>query len=329
LRYITLGARGPAVSVMGLGCMGMSGVYGTPDDTESIATIERAFELGVTLFDTGDFYGDGHNERLVGGALARHRDDVVIATKTGVRRQSDGSLHPDASPRYLRAACEGSLQRLGVEQIDVYDLSRIDPEVPLEESIGALSELVAEGKVAHVGLSEVSAANLRRAHAVHPITMLQCEYSLWSREVEDDALPVARELGIGVVAYSPLGRGFLAGDTRGADDVEDGDFRSRSPRFQPGNVEHNRELAEVLARLAAARQVTAAQLALAWVHAQGSDLISIPGTKRRAYLEQNLQALAIELSADELRTLDGLGEGAGDRYPEGGMRVIRSGGHRA
>jgi aryl-alcohol dehydrogenase-like predicted oxidoreductase len=314
---------------MGLGCMGMSGLYGTADDAESTATIGRALELGVTMFDTGDFYGDGHNERLVGRALAAHRDEVVIATKTGVRRLPDRSLHPDASPEFLRSACEGSLERLGVDRIDVYILSRLDPEVPLEESIGALSELVAEGKIAHLGLSEVSAANLRRAHAVHPITTLQSEYSLWSREIEDEVLPAARELGIGVVAYSPLGRGFLAGDTRGADEVEDGDFRRHGPRYRPGNLEHNRELMSRVSELAVARDVTPAQLALAWVHAQADDLASIPGTKRRSYLEQNVAALEIELSAAELEALDAIGEGAGDRYPEGGMRVIRSGGPRA
>jgi aryl-alcohol dehydrogenase-like predicted oxidoreductase len=310
---------------MGLGCMSMSGSYGAADDEESTATIARALELGVTLFDTGDFYGDdGHNERLVGAALGDRRDEVTIGTKTGVRRES-GRLHPDARPDHLRAACDASLERLGTDRIDVWTLARVDPEVPVEESIGAMAEMVAAGKVRHLGLSEVGPATIRRAQAVHPIVALQTEYSLWQRHVEAEILPAVREMGVSFVAYSPLGRGFLAGGVRSSADFAERDFRRFTPRYQDENLQHNLGLLGEMEALAAEKGVTAAQLALAWVHAQGDDIVSIPGTKRRSRLEENVAALDIDLTAGDLARIDAAmppGAAAGARYPEAAMGSI-------
>jgi aryl-alcohol dehydrogenase-like predicted oxidoreductase len=320
-----LGHAGPEVSVMGLGCMGMSGSYGEADDAESAATIRRALELGVTLFDTGDFYGDGHNERLVGTALGGNRDDVTIGTKTGVRRDK-GGLHADGRPDYLRSACDASLERLGTDRIDVWTLARVDPDVAIEESIGAMAEMVAAGKVRHLGLSEASPETIRRAHAVHPIAALQTEYSLWQRHVEAEILPAVREMGIGFVAYSPLGRGFLAGSVRSSADLGERDFRRFTPRYQDENLRHNLRLLGEMEALAAEKHVTPAQLALAWVHAQGNDLVSIPGTKHRSRLEENVAALDVELSADDLVRIEAAlppGAAAGDRYPEAAMRGLQ------
>jgi aryl-alcohol dehydrogenase-like predicted oxidoreductase len=324
MRKVRLGANGPVVSELGLGCMGMSGGYGEADEREARATIHRALELGVTLFDTGDFYGDGANERLLGSALADRRGEAVIATKTGVRREG-GAMNVDGSPDYLRRACEASLRRLGVERIDILHLARVDPAVPIEESVGTLGELQAAGKIGGVGLSEVSAETLRRAHAVHPITSLQTEYSLWQRHVEGEILPAARELGVGFVAYSPLSRGLLGGAIHSPTDLAEEDFRRRTPRFQGDNLARNVEIAERVGALAAERGVTTAQLALAWVLGRGDDVVPIPGTKRRAYLEQNVAAVEIELSAEELRALDAAvppDGAAGERYPEAVMPYL-------
>jgi aryl-alcohol dehydrogenase-like predicted oxidoreductase len=322
MEWRSLGQHGPKVSAIGLGCMSMSGSYGPADEAEAEATIGRAVELGVTLFDTGDFYGGGHNERLLGRALARTRDDVTIATKTGVRRGPDG-LVSDASPAYLRQACDASLERLGVDQIDLWYLARRDPNVPVEESVGAMAEMVDAGKVRAIGLSEVSAGTLRRAHAIHPIAALQTEYSLWQRHVEAEILPTARDLGIGFVAYSPLGRGLLSGGVRSASELPEGDFRRSSPRFQGNNLTLNLTLVDQVKALAADKGVTAAQLAIAWVLAQGEDIVPIPGTKRHEYLEQNLAAAEIDLTPRDLELLDGL-EAAGARYPEALMRDVEA-----
>jgi aryl-alcohol dehydrogenase-like predicted oxidoreductase len=311
---------------MGLGCMSMSGSYGEADDAESTATILRAVELGVTLFDTGDFYGDGgHNERLVGTALADHRDEVTIGTKTGVRREP-GRMFSDGSPDYLRAACDASLARLGTDHIDVWTLARVDPDVPVEESVGAMAEMVTAGKVLHLGLSEVSPATIARANVVHPIAALQTEYSLWQRHVEAEILPAVRKLDIGFVAYSPLGRGFLTGSVRSSADFAERDFRRFTPRYQDENLQHNLRLLDEVDAIATEKGVTAAQLALAWVHAQGDDIVSIPGTKRRSRLEENLAALELELSPDELARIDAAlppGAAAGERYPEAAMRNVQ------
>jgi aryl-alcohol dehydrogenase-like predicted oxidoreductase len=300
--------------------MGMSGSYGPADEAEAEATIKRALELGVTLFDTGDFYGAGHNERLLGRALAGHRDEVVLATKTGIQRGPEGPVAA-ASPATLREACDASLERLGTEHIDLWYLARVDPNVPVEESVGAMAEMVQAGKVRAIGLSEVSAETLRRAHAVHPITALQTEYSLWQRHVEAQILPTARELGIGFVAYSPLGRGLLSGGVRPDAELPDNDFRRSSPRFQGDNLTLNLTLVERIRALAEEKGATPAQLAIAWALAQGEDVVPIPGTKRRRYLEQNVAAAQIELSEADLAHLDGL-VAAGARYPEPLMRDI-------
>ena len=306
--------------------MGLSGSYGAADDAESEATVATAVELGVTLFDTGDFYGNGHNEVLVGRALRGVRDRVRIATKTGVIRDA-GGMRYDGSPAYLRRACEASLERLGVEQIDIYYLARRDPAVPIEESVGAMAELLDEGKIGGIGLSEVSAATVRRAHAVHPLTAIQSEYSLTERHVEARLLPAVRELGIQLVAYSPLGRGLLSGSLRSAADLREGDFRTQTPRFQGENLTRNLGLVDVLAELAAERGVTTAQLALAWVYAQGDDVVPIPGTRNAERLAQNVAAASIRLSAIELRRLDEavpVGAAAGDRYPAAAMSGLET-----
>jgi aryl-alcohol dehydrogenase-like predicted oxidoreductase len=324
----TLGSHGPEVAEIGLGCMGMSAFYGATDEGEAIATIERALELGCDFLDTSDMYGPHTNERLVGRAIAGRREQVFLATKFGIRWVgTDARGAPvrrvDGSPAYVREACEGSLQRLGVEHIDLYYQHRVDPKTPIEETVGAMAELVKEGKVRHLGLSEAAPATIRRAHAVHPIAALQTEYSLWTRDVEDEILPTLDELGIALVAYSPLGRGFLAGRFSSSEDLDEGDFRRYGPRFAGENGQRNRALAERVRELAQERGVTPGQLALAWVLSRGEHIVPIPGTKRRAYLEENLAAADIELSAEEAeRIAAAVPPPAGERYDEQGMRTI-------
>ena len=315
-----LGSEGLEVSAQGLGCMGMSEFYGSADEGEAIATIQRALDLGVTFLDTADMYGPFTNEKLVGRAIAGRRDEVVLATKFGNQRGEDGSfLGINGKPDYVRAACDASLRRLGVEHIDLYYPHRVDKTVPIEETVGAMAELVEQGKVRHLGLSEASPETIRRAHAVHPISALQTEYSLWTRDPEDAVLPTVRELGIGFVAYSPLGRGFLSGAITKPEDLAEDDFRRRNPRFQGANFDKNLELVERVREIASERDVTPGQLALAWLLHRGDDVVPIPGTKRREYLEENAAASAIELSADELERIDEAapaGVTAGDRYPD-------------
>jgi aryl-alcohol dehydrogenase-like predicted oxidoreductase len=321
----TLGLKGPTVSALGLGCMGMSEFYGGRDDAESVATIHRALELGVTLFDTSDAYGPHTNERLVGRAVAGRRDQVLLATKFGLVRDPDDptARGVNGRPEYVRQAAEGSLQRLGVDHIDLYYQHRVDPDTPIEETVGAMAELVQEGKVRYLGMSEAGPETLRRANAVHQITALQTEYSLWSRDPGDEILPTCRELGIGFVAYSPLGRGFLTGAIQSVDDLAQDDYRRTSPRFQGENFDRNLELVGTIGELAASKAVTPAQLALAWVLAQGEDIVPIPGTKRRARLEENAAAVDVELSDDELREIaDALPEASGERYPEQSMATL-------
>ncbi len=319
-----LGRQGLEVTALGLGCMGMSEFYGARDDAESIATIQRALDLGCSFFDTADMYGPFINEELLGRALKGRRDEATIATKFGNVRGEDGSFKGiDGRPEYVRACCEASLRRLGVDHIDLYYQHRVDTRVPIEDTVGAMAELVRAGKVRFLGLSEAAPATIRRAHAVHPISALQTEYSLWSREPEDggDAglLATTRELGIGFVAYSPLGRGFLSGDIRSPDDFGPDDRRRMFPRFQGDNFARNLAVVDQVRTLAQARGITASQLALAWVLSRGADIVPIPGTKRRSYLEQNLAAATIELTPAELTSIDALsprGVAAGDRYPD-------------
>ena len=320
-----LGRNGPEVSAVGLGCMGMSAFYGGADEAQSIAVIHRALDLGVTLFDTAEMYGPHTNEVLVGKALKDRRDEAFIATKFGINRQPDGSAVTDGSPANVRRAVEGSLSRLGVDHIDLYYQHRIDPDTPIEETVGAMAELVKEGKVRFLGLSEAAPATLRRAHAEHPITALQTEYSLWSRDPEDELLGVVRELGIGFVPYSPLGRGFLSGEIKSIDDLAPDDFRRTNPRFAGDNFQKNLDLVDAVGAIAADKGVTAAQLALAWVLAQGEDLVPIPGTRRIATLEQNAAAADIVLSADDLARIEAVfprGAAAGERYAPGGMSSL-------
>jgi aryl-alcohol dehydrogenase-like predicted oxidoreductase len=328
MRTRTLGRNGLVVSELGLGCMGMTYAYGPADETEAIATLERALELGVTFFDTAEIYGPYTNETLVGRVLARVRDRVVIATKFGIRINPGGPPGGlDSSPANVRRACDASLQRLGTEYIDLLYQHRVDRDVPIEETVGAMAELVRSGKVRHLGLSEAAPQTLRRAHAVHPIAALQSEYSLWTRDPEDEVLATCRELGIGFVAYSPLGRGFLTGTIDSAEALDATDWRRLNPRFDPANIDRNRPIIEPLRKLAAARGCTPGQVAIAWVLSRGDDIVPIPGTKRRRWLEENVAASSLVLTAEERAMLDAAlprGVAAGARYPETMMRAIRA-----
>ncbi|MFH8678044.1 aldo/keto reductase [Streptomyces lydicus] len=313
------------VSAQGLGCMGMSHGYGESDDEQSIATLNRALDLGVSLLDTSDFYGAGHNEELIGRAIAGRRDEVVLATKFGFANELGQPTLIRGDAAYVRQACDASLRRLGVDHIDLYYQHRVDPQVPIEETVGAMAELVEAGKVRYLGLSEAGAATLRRAHAVHPIAALQSEWSLWTRDLEQEIVPVCRELGIGLVPFSPLGRGFLTGRYTSVEGLPESDVRRTQPRFADGNLEQNLAIVEKLDELAADKGVSAGQLALAWVQHRGDDVVPIPGTRRQKYLEENLGALAVELSADELAAIDAAapaGRVAGTRYDEVSMTFV-------
>ncbi len=326
MEYRQLGKEGPTVSAVGLGCMGMSEFYGPSDERESLSTIEQSLELGINFLDTADVYGRGANEELVGRAIHGRRNEVILATKFGNVRDSQGQFAGvNGRPEYVRQACEASLHRLHTDYIDLYYQHRVDAKTPIEDTVGAMARLVEEGKVRFVGLSESGPATLRRAHAVHPITALQSEYSLWSRDPEEKVLPLCRELGIGFVAYSPLGRGFLTGGIKRIDDLAPEDWRRKSPRFQGDNFARNLDLVRQVEAIAAGKGVKASQLALAWVLARGEDVVPIPGSRSIEHLEENVEAVGLNLSAEDVKRLDEAaphGAAAGERYPEAGMRVI-------
>jgi aryl-alcohol dehydrogenase-like predicted oxidoreductase len=326
MRQRSLGSEGLTVPELGLGCMGMSEFYGTGDEDESVATIHRAIEVGVTFLDTADMYGPFTNERLVGRAIADRRDEIVLATKFGNERAEDGTrMGVNGRPEYVHEACAASLKRLGVDYVDLYYQHRVDPDTPVEETWGAMKELVEAGKVRFLGISEAAPETIRRAHEVHPISALQTEYSLWSRDVEDEVLPTVRELGIGFVAYSPLGRGFLTSQIRRFEDLAEDDYRRSSPRFQGENFEKNLQLVDRVREMADEKDLTPGQIALAWLLHQGEDVVPIPGTKRREYLEENAAAVNVTLTDEDLRRIEEVmpkGVAAGERYGEAGMSTV-------